>query len=138
MLMMLLLFNIKASLLFYFYSKFTLGCPKMYQHSNWKLIICMWLSLCLKIHQQHSRVLGHICGMATIFAFTKEIPQNTKEYMPLDGFCSHFSLEGWIISIYSPDCYICIATSKNIHIIHLWCHIAIWPYRQMNMSPQMD
>ena len=65
------------------------------------------------------------------FAFTKEIPKNTKENIPSDHCCSHVLMEGRISLIPSPDCCIFIAVSKNTHIVHLRrhnSHMAIWPF----------
>jgi hypothetical protein len=65
------------------------------------------------------------------FAFTKEIPKYTKENILSDHFHSHFLLEGRITLIPSPDCFICIAVSKNTRIVHLRrhnSHMAIWPF----------
>ena len=55
--------------------------------------------------QQESPV--HYCG----------IFKNRKENMPSDEFCSHFSQDGRLDLIPSPDCYIFIAVSEDTHII---------------------
>ena len=53
------------------------------------------------------------------FAFTKEIPKNTKENIGSDHIRSHFSKEGLIALIPSPDCRIFTAFSIDTHIGHL-------------------
>jgi hypothetical protein len=70
-------------------------------------------------------------------AYTKEIPKNTKENMPSDHFCSHFSQEAQINLIPSPDCCIFIAFSKDTHIGNFRCHMAIfWPYVHIFIWPK--
>ena len=74
---------------------------------------------------------SNISGYCTLFCYIKE---NTKEYMPSQQFCSHFSQEGPINLIPSLDCYICIAIFKDTHISYpdpiCWpyCPIAILTY----------
>ena len=82
--------------------------------------------------------------MRPYFEFTKEFPKNTKENIYSGDFCSHFSPEGIINLIASPDCCTSIAVSIDTHIGRPQCHIAmqlyghiakiwlaIWPYRNM-------
>ena len=76
---------------------------------NWEFyVFCMW--------------------MPPLFVFTKEILKNTKENMPSEEICSHFSLDGLINLRFSPDCCICIAFLIDTHIGCYKSHIAIWPY----------
>ena len=57
-----------------------------------------------------------IMEVPTIFRFTNEFPQNTKDIMPSDYFWSHFLQEDQFNLIPSPDCCIFIAVSNVTHI----------------------
>ena len=69
--------------------------------------------------------------MPLLLVFTKEIFKNTKENMPSEEICSHFSQEGQINLIFPPYCCICIALSIDTHMSYSESHIAVWLYGYM-------
>ena len=56
--------------------------------------------------------------MNPYFAFTKELPKNTKANIPSEDYYSNFSQEGEINLISSQDCCIFMAVSIDTHIGH--------------------
>ena len=95
-------------------------------------LLCTELCIYLKSHQQKFRSFWSIFQAGpSIFVNTKEFQKNTKENMWFETFCSHFSQDGPINLIPSPDCYICIALSIDSHIGYPGRHISIWSYGHM-------
>jgi hypothetical protein len=78
----------------------------------------LWVGI-IKPHNKFGNVLSKILEVPAIFVFTKAFPKNTKEKMPSFYFCFNFLREVKIILIPSTDCCICVAVSKNTHIVQL-------------------
>ena len=105
------------------------ACPGFHQSLARMPLLCTGLCIYLKSHQQKFRSFWSIFQAGpSIFVNTKEFQKNTKENMPLETFCSHFSKDGPINLIPSSDCYICIALSIDSHIGYPGRHISIWSY----------
>ena len=108
------------------------ACPGFHQSLARMPLLCTGLCIYLKSHQQKFRSFWSIFQAGpSIFVNTKEFQKNTKENMPSKTFCSHFSQDGQINLIPSPDCYIFIALSIDTHIDQHRSHIAIWPNGHM-------
>ena len=106
-------------------TKFTIACPGFHQSLARMPLLCTELCIYLKSHQQTIRSFRSIFQAGpSIFVNTKEFQKNTKENMPSKTFCSHFSQDGLINLIPSPDCYIFKALSIDTYVDQLRSHIA--------------
>ena len=114
------------------FEAFTVACPGFHQSEPRIPLLYTGLSLYLKSHQQKcwSFMSTFQAGLA-IFVNTTEFQKNTKENMPSNTFCSHFSQDGPINIIPSPDCYFFITLSIDTHIGYPGRHISIWSYGHM-------
>jgi hypothetical protein len=86
---------------------------------NWLLIWQFFSGLCLYVRSYHKKNQDFWSfGLAwpSIFVFTKEFSNNTKESSPLDHFCSHLRQDGQIDLPSSPFTFL-LRFPENTHIV---------------------
>ena len=64
----------------------------------------------------------------SLFLFTKEFQNYTKENLPVQYFDSNLSMNDLIFARSSLDCHIFSALSVDTHIGYSRSHKAIWPW----------